>query len=114
MHKHTQPQTIDAMITSLAQYVDACEKNTYIVCNDINLSISYDGGREYFDKLYRKIQTIASPHRYHFNNSNRQNHFDYGDEYETNALFVSPEREIVRYQPFMSCASAQMIIKKEE
>ena len=114
MHKHTQSQMIDAMITSLAQYVDSCEKNTYIVCNDINLSTNYNGGREYFDKLYRKIQTIASPHRYHFNNSNRQNHFDYGDEYETNALIVSPEREIVRYQPFMSCASAQMIIKKEE
>ena len=39
MHKHTMPQKIATMIRSLAQYIDSCDINTYVVCNDINLSI---------------------------------------------------------------------------
>lgn len=114
MHKHTQPDVIAAMITSLAQYIDSCDKNTYVVCNDINLSVGYNGGREYFDQLYNRIRARSIPRRFHFNNSNRQNHFEYGDEYDSNALIVFPSNELACYQPYMSCSSAQMIIKKEE
>ena len=114
MHKHTQSQVISEMITSLAQYIDSCDKNTYVVCNDINLSVDYNGGREYFDQLYNTMCTRSILRRLHFNNNNRQNHFEYGDEYRSNALIVSPGNELACYQPFKSCASAQMIIKKEE
>ncbi len=114
MHKHTDPQSISTMIKSLAQFIDTCGRNTYVVCNDINLSIEYSGGREYFDRLYNRMCTLATPHRLHFDNSNRQNHFHYGNEYETNVLFVEPGNELAYYRPFMSCSSAQMIIKKEE
>ena len=87
MRKHTPSQTITTMIDSLALFIDSCEKNTYIVCNDI---------------------------RYHFNNINKSNHFDYGDEYGSNDLIVVPGDNLDDYQPYKSCASAQMIIKKEE
>ena len=114
MRKHTPSQTITTMIDSLALFIDSCEKNTYIVCNDINLSIDRGGGREYFDRLYRKMSTRTTPHRYHFNNINKSNHFDYGDEYGSNDLIVVPGDNLDDYQPYKSCASAQMIIKKEE
>lgn len=113
MRKHTDPQNIAALIKSLARYVDSCKKNTYVVCNDINLSIDYNGGREYFDRLYNRMRTYATAHRFHFHNSNKPNHFDYGDEYESNGLKVFPD-DLDYYQPYRSCASAQMIIKKEE
>ena len=114
MHKHTSPQMISTMVKSLARYIDSCDRGTYVVCNDINLSIDYDGGREYFDRLYNKMSAQATPHRFHFNNSNRPRHFDYGVEYEVNDLIALPSRELDFYQPYTSCASAQMIIKKEE
>lgn len=114
MHKHTMPQKIATMIRSLAQYIDSCDINTYVVCNDINLSIDYGGGREYFDRLYNRMHTHATSHRFHFFNSNKPRHFDYGSEYPSNELIVWPGRELAGYQPYLSCASAQMIIKKEE
>lgn len=112
MHKHTPPQMIENMIKSLAQYVDSCANDTYVVCNDINLSTDYNGGREYFDRLYRGICTQATPYRFHFNNSNKPRHYNYGEEYESNELIVLPDDELAYYQPYKSCASAQMIIYK--
>lgn len=114
MHKHTQSQKISTMISSLAQYIDSCERNTYVVCNDINLSIDFDGGREYFDQLHDRMCAQSAIHRFHFNNSNKPRHYNYGDEFETNDLLVFPSDDLDCYQPYKSCASAQMIIKKEE
>lgn len=114
IHKHTQIQKINTLIGSLSKYIDSCKKGTYVVCNDINLSTRYGGGREYFDRLYSKMSTQASIHQFHFNNSNKPNHFDYGEELNSNALIVSPSEKLDYYQPYKSCASAQMIIKKEE
>ena len=94
MHKHTEPQKIYVMIESLARYIDSCERNTYVVCNDINLSIDYAGGREYFDELYNRLCTRATQHKFHFDNSNRQSHYDYGAQFSTNTLFVSPGNEL--------------------
>ena len=39
----------------MAKYIHICDDNTYIVCNDINLSRQYMGGREFFDILDDKI-----------------------------------------------------------
>ena len=51
----------------------------------------------------------------HFDNSNRSKHFEYGDEYRSNALIFNEIPNHIRetYNPFESCASAQMFIKKE-
>ena len=114
MRKNTQPQKISTMIKSLARYIDSCQKNTYVVCNDINLSTRYGGGREFFDLLYNKMSTQSDSHKFHFNNSNKQNHYEYGDEFKCNDLVVFPSAELDCYQPYKTCASAQMILKKEE
>lgn len=114
MQKHTQLKMINNMIDRLAFYIDSCSKNTYIVCNDINLSVSYGGGREYFDFLYQKITSKKTNRQFHFKNNKSERHFDYGTEYESNALRFLPSNELDRYQPYLSCSSAQMIIKNEE
>lgn len=113
MQKHTEPQMMSTTIRELAQFVDSCERNTYVVCNDINLSIDYNGGRDYFDQLYRRMRTRATAHRFHFNNSNKDNHYEYGNEYVSNALVLSPENNLSYYQPYKSCASAQLIIERK-
>ena len=113
MQKHTEPDMMTTTIGAFAQFVDSCERNTYVVCNDINLSNDRGGGRDCFDRLFGGMRSRVTPHRFHFNNSNRETHYDYGYEYESNALIVSPGDELLFYQPYRSCASAQMIIKRE-
>lgn len=47
---------INQFIDKLATFLNACgEKPIYILCNDINLSKAYNGGREFFDALESKI-----------------------------------------------------------
>ena len=82
-----------------------------IVLNDINLSTRMGGGREHFDALLQKIPD-SEYRQYHFNNNNRSNHFHYGIEYETNELILAPSEILRDYEPFDSCASAQLIIKR--
>lgn len=113
MHKHTRAHRMSSMISSLADYIDTCNCGTYVVCNDINLTISQDGGREYFDQLHNKLQSQNNVRRNHFKNSNRPNHFDYGEEYNDNSLVIRPYPELSQYYPYISCSSAQMIIKRE-
>ena len=53
--------------------------------------------------------------RRHFNNSNKPNHCDYGDEYSSNELIFTNELifKYNYYEPYSSCSSAQIIIYKE-
>lgn len=112
MQKHCTPQKLIEFISKIAGFInEKMDDSTYIVLNDINLSTRWDGGREHFDSLLREV-TDAQYRRYHFNNSNKVNHYNYGDEYETNELIVKPPMNLQEYQPFNSCASAQLIIKK--
>ena len=112
MQKHEERSRIESMICDLASYFDSCENGTYLVCNDINLSTFYGGGREYFDDLLSHVNSNQQYYKKHFCNSNKNNHFDYGVEWEDNKLIVNPPETLSQYSPFMSCASAQMIIKK--
>lgn len=50
-----------------------------------------------------------------FNNLNKEKHFDYGREYSSNELIFDIDSEEIEetYQPFDSCASAQILIKKK-
>lgn len=116
MHKHSNEVEITQFIDKLAFFLNSCvEKPIYILCNDINLSKSYGGGREFFDILESRIRTPKIVRRMHFDNINKDRHFDYGDEYNSNALiFDNISGEIRRaYNPFDSCASAQILIKKD-
>lgn len=87
----------------------------YILCNDINLSKSMGGGREFFDLLESKIQTPKIVRRMHFNNVNKERHYEYGGQYDSSELVFNMISDEIRnaYNPFESCASAQMLIKKE-
>ena len=109
MQKHCEPQKLREFISKIAGFInDKMDANTYIVLNDINLSTGYNGGREHFDSLLRQVSS-AEYRKYHFENSNKPNHFNYGVEYPTNELMLKPPRKIRDYEPFDSCASAQMI-----
>lgn len=112
MQKNSKVASIEHLLTVLGKYIDSYSANTYVVCNDINLSTQYNGGREYFDGLLKKITTNTECRRYHFNNSNKTGHLNYGSEYRDNSLVITPPASLSNYEPYMSCASAQMIIKK--
>lgn len=114
MNKHCNSMHLHDFISKLASFVnESMNANTYIVLNDINLSVQMGGGRELFNELLVKINHAES-RAYHFSNSNKPNHFDYGMEYEDNSLVVPNPQFIYRYNPYNSCASAQLIIKKVE
>lgn len=116
MYKHSSMDEIKRFIYKLTLFLNSCiEKPIYILCNDINLGTSYGGGREFFDMLESQIDKPKIVKRRHFNNINRNTHFEYGDEYLENALIFNNIRNDIRrtYNPFESCASAQILIKKE-
>ena len=77
----------------------------------INLTTAMGGGREHFDELLAQIPQIEF-RRYHFNNSNRATHYNYGVEYNQNDLVLKNPSYLDSYEPYTSCASAQLIIKK--
>ena len=85
------------------------------IWDDINLSTSYCGGREFCDILELRISNSKIVRRMHFDNVNKGSHFDYGHDYNSNAfIFDKISNEIKRaYNPFDSCANAQMLIKKD-
>lgn len=112
MQKHCSPRKLREFISKIAEFInDKMDDSTYVVLNDINLSTQWDGGREHFDTLLLNV-TDAAYRKYHFNNNNKPNHYHYGEEYETNELIVEPPKRLRKYEPFDSCASAQLIIKK--
>ena len=117
MYKNSSTIEINQFIDKLATFLNACgEKPIYILCNDINLSKSYNGGREFFDVLESKISNPKIVRRMQFNNNNKDRHFEYGDEYKRNCLIFDDIPDEIRkaYNPFDSCASAQILIKKEQ
>ncbi|MCI8955996.1 MAG: hypothetical protein HFG29_03275 [Eubacterium sp.] len=79
------------------------------------MSISYGGGREFFDILESRISSPQIVRRMHFDNVNKDRHFDYGDEYNSNALIFYKISYVIKraYNPFDRCASAQILIKKD-
>lgn len=57
MNKDTEVTSINNFINIFAEYYnEKVNPNTYIILNDINLGREYGGGREYFDRLLRKLE----------------------------------------------------------
>lgn len=116
MFKHSDEKEIIHFINKLADFLNSYEEMPiYILCNDINLSKSLGGGREFFDILESRIENPKIVRRMHFNNINKENHYGYGDEYNSSDLVFNNIPDEIRnaYNPFESCASAQILIKKE-
>ena len=112
MRKNNTSNDIQTFIKGLAEYIDTCPDNTYVVCNDINLSIAFQGGREYFDKLLNAVHSYIIYAAYHFRNNNKTAHYEYGTEYRDNSLICSPPKSAAFTSPYLSCSSAQLIMKK--
>lgn len=112
MEKHCPPDKLQSFILKIAEFINNdMNENTYIVINDINLSTQMGGGREHFDELLCKIKHTEY-RKYHFKNNNKTSHYDYGDEYESNNLIRRIPQWVQSYEPYSSCSSAQLIIKK--
>lgn len=116
MYKRSEEDEIKQFIDKLSLFINSCaEKPIYIVCNDINLCNSMGGGREFFDELESRIDNPKIVRRRHFNNIHKETHYEYGSQYNNNALVFDDIIDDIwnKYNPFDSCASAQILIKKE-
>ena len=114
MQKHSDELKIRHLLSVMGNYISRyCDINTYVVCNDINLSRMYNGGREFFDMLRQNISCPLKYSQRHFRNNNKRSHYNYGEEYNNNILVSSIPDGLLDYEPYDSCASAQLIMKKE-
>lgn len=112
MQKNCSDSMIDRFIDSLARYFDTCDDGAYIVCNDINLTTNLGGATNHFDSLLNCIRSRGRYVKKHFNNSNRPRHYEYGEEYPRNALISQPPNTVRWSDPYLSCSSAQLLVKK--
>lgn len=121
MQKHTDEKDIKYFMDTFARYFnEKVSSNTYIILNDINLGRDYGGGREYFDQLLRKLRDSISRKGRFCNDNSRSEYYPRGYTYGENSDGEFPQNENFfdirkwkKYSPFDTCASAQMIIKKE-
>ena len=112
MVKNVHSSAINSFINAFSTYMNLkMPINSYVVMNDINLSTIYSGGREYLDELQKTTNEFCDFRRRHFMNNSRHNTFEYGQKIENNNLIFNPSL-VVYYNPFRSCSSAQMILKK--
>lgn len=116
MYKNSTQEEIEEFIEKLAGFLnEQTQKTIYILVNDTNLSMKFKGGREFFDTLNEKINSPKIFRRKHFENTNKERHYEYGEEYRSNELIFDCITEEIQeiYNPFDSCASAQVLIKKK-
>lgn len=121
MHKHTSNTEIMNFINVFSQYYNnTVPPNTYTILNDINLGIGYGGGREYFDLLYNKLESSTVRKGRFCNNNARSDCYPRGFTYGEDSDGEFPDNTNMfdfsawqKYSPFNTCASAQMLIKKE-
>ena len=120
MQKNTDQKRINNFINRFAQYCQLLPSKTSIILNDINLSNNKGGGRDYFDLLGEKLKffTVRKGRFCNYNSTSSYcpRGYPYGEESDgefsdNRILFNSSMWQ--KYSPFESCASAQMLIKKE-
>ena len=120
MQKHTDAQSINDFINTFSKYYnDKICANTYIILNDVNLGQDFGGGREIFDRLYRKLNDYICRKGRFCNDNSTSVYYPRGYAYGEDSDGEFPKNENRfdltlwrRYSPFDTCASAQMIIKK--
>lgn len=114
MYKKNSAEEIRRFIDKLAKFLnEQIGKSIYILANDANIGMKYEGGRDFFNILEKNINEPKIMRRYHFNNDYRPTHYDYGEEYEDNGIYFEiPAHIKEKYDSIDSCASAQVLIKK--
>ena len=121
MHKHTgNVGTMNFINTFSHYYNEKVLPNTYTILNDINLGNAYGGGREYFDCLCERLKSSSVRRGRFCNDNTKSTLYPRGYTYGENSIGEFPDnldlfdlRAWQRYSPFNTCASAQMLIKKE-
>lgn len=120
MQKHTDSANIMDFINTFAEYFNTkVRPNTYIILNDINLGRKYGGGREFFDRLYRNLDSSVCRKGRFCNDNSKSIYYPRGFPYGEDSDGEFPDNTNrfdwalwSTYSPFDTCASAQMIIKK--
>jgi len=125
-HKQSNTQGVMDFLHAFSAFSNNyMQPNSYIILNDINLDTSRDGGRDYFDILFRLL-TSCECRKGRFCNENSQSSlcprgYPYGDgdikygnigEFSNNTIFFD-HSQWPFYSPHETCASAQMLIKKK-
>ncbi len=121
MRKHSDPSAINNFIKIFAEYYNTkTMSNTYIILNDINLGYQYGGGRDYFDRLYSNLNNSVCRKGRFCNDNATSTYYPRGYPYGEDSDGEFPQNKNLfnlnpwkNYSPFNTCASAQMIIKKE-
>lgn len=120
MQKHSEVNSIRKFLNIFSEYYNTkIPSKSYIILNDVNLSRSYGGGREFFDELYKGLtHSICRKGRFCDDNAKSPYYprgYIYGEDSDgefpcnANRFDITPW---MRYSPYNTCASAQMIIKK--
>lgn len=114
MVKYNNYQNMMRFIEELIDFVIIkMEKESLIIINDIN----YYNTRKYFTALLDRMNDKGLNYKYyelHFSHDSKS-YYHYGDEYEANYITSTVPIDIQqKYNPWMFCSSAQLIIKKEE
>jgi len=120
LHKNSKPEHISGFLEAFARFSNLyMPPKSYIVLNDINLGMDYNGGRDYFDKLKHLLNNCGS-RKGRFRDDNTKsdyypNGYPYGEdsdgEFPDNSIPFDIQR-YPRYSPKQTCASARMIIKR--
>lgn len=78
-----------------------------IIINDIN----HYNPRDHFDRLHNLLNATHTAARYHFANNNRFP-YQYGHRHENNNILYAIPRDVIGFNPWTFCSSAQMILQK--
>lgn len=122
MYKNTgDGKTLEFIDVFSEYYNEKIEENACVILNDINLSKRYNGGREYFDQLASKLESSSVRKGRFCNDNARSTYYPRGYDYGQESDGEFPENRNLfdlnrwqNYSPYKTCASAQMIIKKEK
>lgn len=123
MANHTDERTIIQFINDIVnRLIVEMPSGSLIVCNDINLSYNhnergrFNTSRYYFDIFYNEVRRTnrnVTCWKYHFDNKVRLTHYDYGNEHPHNGILYNvPPMINSNYNPWLSCSSAQIVIRK--
>lgn len=121
MEKHTSSDNIRSFLETFSEYYNSkVTKDTYIILSDINLGRSYGGGRDYFDDLRSRL-TSSESLKGRFRDDNAKSvYYPRGYTYGERSLGEFPTNKnkfdltpMKKYNPFNTCASAQMLIRKD-
>jgi len=82
---------------------------SYVIINDIN-HMETRKWFEYFERIFCKNYTSWKYKGYF--KSNTKKSYSYGTQHDTNKLTCNPPSEITKFNPWLFCSSAHMVLKK--